>query len=401
MSKVRKVVLAYSGGLDTSVILTWLMENYECEVIAFAADVGQGEELDGVKEKALKCGASKVFIEDLKEEFLREYAFRALKADSVYEKKYLMATSLARPIIAKRQIEIAIQEGADAVSHGATGKGNDQVRFELTYKSIDPNMKVIAPWREWDIRSREDAIAYADKHNIPIPVTRDKPYSMDRNIWHLSIEGGVLEDPWNEPPEDIFLLTTSPEKAPDKPTYIEIGFEKGIPISLNGNKISPVALVEQLNKLGGENGIGRVDIVENRLVGMKSHGVYECPGATILYAAHRELLYLTMDRDSMHYRELLAARYAELAYNGQWFTPLRTALDAFFDSLEEKVTGTVKVKLYKGNCSPVGRKSPNSLYNLEFATFGASDLYDHADAKGFITLFGLPISIDTLRRKGS
>ncbi|MGC9326791.1 MAG: argininosuccinate synthase [Candidatus Hinthialibacter sp.] len=398
MSNVKKVVLAYSGGLDTSVIIPWLIENYQCEVIAFAADIGQGEELAPVREKALKSGASKIYIEDLREEFLRDYCYPMLRAGAIYERQYLMGTSIARPLIAKKQVDIARQEGADAVSHGATGKGNDQVRFELTFQALAPDLKIIAPWREWDIRSREDAVEYAQKHKIPVPVTVEKPYSMDRNFWHLSFEGGVLEDPWNEPPKDMFLLSVNPEDAPDEPEYVEIEFEKGSPVAVNGKAMGPVEIQDTLNRLAGKHGVGRVDLVENRLVGMKSRGVYETPGGTLLTSAHRDLLTLTCDRDTLHYRNLLAERYAELVYNGQWFTTLRRSLDAFFEETEQYVTGTVRLKLYKGNCTTAGRKSPHSLYRLEYATFGEDEVYNQKDAEGFIRLFSLPTKIESLVR---
>lgn len=391
----KKVVLAYSGGLDTSVIIPWLIENYGCEVIAYAADVGQAEELEGVREKALKSGATKAFVEDLRDEFVRNYIFPTLRADAVYEGKYLLGTSIARPIIAKRQIEIAHREGADAVSHGATGRGNDQVRFELTYKSIDPDIRVIAPWRDpkWTIRSREDAIAYAEKRNIPLPVSKSKPYSMDRNLWHLSFESGILEDPTKEPLKEMFLLTVDPMDAPNKPTYLEIEFSEGTPVGIDGKAMAPVALVEYCNKVGGQNGVGRVDIVEDRLVGMKAHGVYECPGATILYAAHKELLHMVLDRRTFLERQRLSILYAELAYNGEWFTPLRDSIDAFVNVTEKNVTGKVRLKLYKGNCAVVGRQSPNSLYSESYATFGASTRIGHEHATGFIKIFGLPIEV--------
>lgn len=391
--KFRKVVLAYSGGLDTSVIIPWLRENYGCEVIAMAADVGQGDELAGIEEKALQSGASRVFIEDLRREFVAEYIFPALRAGAVYEGKYLLGTSLARPVIAKRQIEIAHRVGADAVAHGCTGKGNDQVRFELTYKALDPSMPVIAPWREWSLRSREDAIEYAAAHNIPVPVTKEKPYSMDRNLWHISYEGGILEDPWFEPPAGMFRWTVAPEDAPHEAEYVEIGFEAGYPVSVNGKRLGPVALLERLNAIGARHGIGRVDTVENRLVGMKSRGVYETPGGTLLHAAHRELEHLTLDRETMHFKEGVAVRYAELVYYGQWFTPLRAALDAFVDSTQQRVTGTVRLKVYKGQVTVAGRRSPYSLYDQELATFGADSVYKQSDAAGFISLFGLPVTV--------
>ncbi|KXK34485.1 MAG: argininosuccinate synthase [Candidatus Omnitrophica bacterium] len=394
MKQVKKVVLAYSGGLDTSVIIPWLKETYGCEVIAYAADLGQGEELEPLHEKAIKSGASKLYIEDLKDELWNDFILPVLRADAVYEHKYLLATSLARPLIAKKQVEIAHKEGADAVSHGATGKGNDQVRFELTYKALDPDLKVIACWREpeWTLTSREEAIEYAKARNIPVPVTAAKPYSMDRNLWHLSFEGGILEDPANAPDPEMFLLTTDPEKAPDKPRIIELEFENGRPVKLDGKQLGGVDLVDQLNQIAGENGVGRVDIVEDRLVGMKSRGVYECPAATVLYAAHRELMHLTHDRRTLFFRQQAAILYAELVYNGEWFTPIREALDAFYDSCEKVVTGKVRIKLYKGNCTPIGSESPMSLYSTRVATFGDSGaLYSHSDASGFMRLFGLPI----------
>ncbi|MFC1862671.1 argininosuccinate synthase [Thermodesulfobacteriota bacterium] len=394
--KADKVVLAYSGGLDTSVIIPWLKENYGCEVIAFAADLGQGEELDGLEEKAVASGASKCIIEDLKKPFVEEYIWPTLKAGAVYEAQYLLGTSFARPLIAKRQVEIADAEGADAVAHGCTGKGNDQVRFELTFKAFNPKLQIIAPWREWEIRSREDAIAYAKKKNIPISATIEKIYSNDRNLWHLSHEGGNLENPWSAPKEDMYVLTKSPEQAPNKPTFVEIAFEKGIPNAVNGKPLDSVDIIDHLNKIGGENGIGRTDIVENRLVGMKSRGVYETPAGTILYAAHSILESLVLDRDTSHFKEMLAPKYAELVYNGAWFTPLREALDAFVESTQKNLTGSVRFKLYKGNCIPAGAKSPYSLYREELATFGEEDVYDQMDAKGFINLFGLPLKVRSL-----
>lgn len=393
---VQKVVLAYSGGLDTSVIVPWLKENYGCEVVCFTADVGQGEELEGLEAKALASGASQFVVRDLREEFARDYLFRLLRAGAIYERKYLLGTSIARPLIAKHQVEVAHQVGADAVAHGATGKGNDQVRFELTYMALDPRLKVIAPWREWDIRSREDAIAYAQKHNVPIKASLKSIFSRDGNLWHLSHEGGPLEDPWNEPEEEMFQLSVSPQKAPDTPETIEIGFESGTPVSLNGEKLSPASLIERLNRLGGKHGIGRADLVENRLVGMKSRGVYETPGGTILLAAHRELESLTLDKETLHFKDLVALKYAELVYNGQWFSPLREALDAFVDNTQGPVTGEVRLKLYKGNILVVGRRSPFSLYREDFATFGQEDVYNQTDAQGFIRLFGLPLKVRAL-----
>ncbi|NLG85625.1 MAG: argininosuccinate synthase [Firmicutes bacterium] len=402
MSEIKKVVLAYSGGLDTSIIIPWLKENYGCEVIAMAADVGQGEELEPLNEKAIKTGASKIYIEDLKDDFVKNYVFPMVKAGAVYEGKYLQGTSIARPVIAKRLVEIALAEKADAIVHGCTGKGNDQVRFELTIKALAPQLKVIAPWREWDIKSREEEIDYAIARGIPVPVSKEKPYSMDRNLWHISYEGGVLEDPDFEPKEDMFLLTVSPEKAPDKPTYVTIDFEQGEPVAVDGEKLSPVALVEKLNDIAGANGVGRVDLVENRLVGMKSRGVYETPGGTVLMYAHKELEYLTLDRDTMHYKELIAAKYAELVYYGQWFTPLREALDAFVNVTQQPVTGSVRLKLYKGNIIVSGRTSPNSLYREDLATFGADEVYNQKDAAGFINLFGLPLTVQGwLKNKGN
>jgi len=396
---VKKVVLAYSGGLDTSIIIPWLKENYGYEVIAMVADLGQGEELEPLEEKAIKSGAQKIYIEDVRREFVEEYIFPTLKAGAVYEGKYLLGTSMARPLISKKLVEIARKEGAVAVAHGATGKGNDQVRFELSVKALAPELKIIAPWREWDIRSRDDAIDYAKERGIPVPVTKDRPYSMDRNIWHLSHEGGDLEDPGKEPPEDVLLLTVPPEKAPDEPTYVELYFEQGIPRQLNGEEMDPVALLEKLNTLGGANGVGVVDMVENRLVGMKSRGVYETPGGTILFLAHRELELLTLDRNTLHFKEQLAARYAELVYDGVWFSPLREAMDAFVDKTQRTVTGTVRMKLYKGNCTPAGVISPYSLYDEELATFGEDEVYSQADAGGFINLFGLPLKVRALMEK--
>jgi len=389
----KKVVLAYSGGLDTSIIIPWLKENYGCEVIAMAADVGQAEELDGLEEKALKTGASKLYIEDLREEFAAGFVFPTMMAGAVYEGRYLLGTSFARPIIARRQVEIARKEGADAVSHGATGKGNDQVRFELTYKAFAPDLAIIAPWREWDIKSREDALDYAAAHNVPVAQSLKKIYSRDRNLWHISHEGGLLEDPWNEPPEDVWVLTVSPEAAPDRPEYVVIGFEKGVPVSLDGASCGPVEIIEKLNVIAARNGVGRADIVENRLVGMKSRGVYETPGGTVLYEAHSALEMLTLDRATLHAKQEFSVRYAELVYNGKWYSPLREALDAFVASTQRTVTGEVRVKLYKGNCRAVGVKSPFSLYREDFATFSRDEVYNQADAKGFINLFGLPETV--------
>lgn len=398
--RVGKVVLAYSGGLDTSIIVKWLIEEYGYEVIAFAADVGQGPgELDGLEEKALATGASKAFIMDLRKEFIDEYAFPMLQSGALYEGKYMMGTAIARPVIARAMVQLAMQEGATAVAHGSTGKGNDQVRFELTIKALAPQLKIIAPWRIWNIRSRTDAIAYAKEHNIPIPVTAEKPYSMDRNLWHISYEGGVLEDPANEPLEDMFLLTRSPEQAPAEPEEVEITFVKGRPVALDGDPMGGVKLLEKLNTMAGRHGVGRVDIVENRLVGMKSRGVYETPGGTVLYYAHRELEHLTLDRESMHFKEIIGAKYAELIYYGLWYSPLRQALDAFIGETQEHVTGEVRLRLYKGNISVVSRRSPSSLYSPELATFEEDELYDQKDAGGFINLFGLPLQVEGLLRQ--
>lgn len=395
--QVKKVVLAYSGGLDTSVIVPWLKNNYNgCEVICFTADLGQEEELDGLEEKALKTGASKLYIRDLREEFLRDFVFPTMQAGAVYEREYLLGTSFARPLIAKHLVDIAEAEGADAIAHGCTGKGNDQVRFELTAMALNPKLKVIAPWREWDIRSRQDALEYAAEFNVPVSHTEKDIYSRDRNIFHLSHEGGLLEDPWNEPEERMYQLTKTPESAPDAPTYIEIGFEQGIPVSLNGETLSPVELFIRLNRLGGEHGIGRVDIVENRLVGMKSRGVYETPAGTILRRAHQLLESICLDKHTMHYKDFIAVKYAELVYNGMWFTRLREAMDAFVRVTQETVTGTVRLKLYKGNLIVAGRKSPYSLYREDYASFGEDDVYNQQDAQGFIQLYGLPMKVEAL-----
>jgi argininosuccinate synthase len=400
MSKVtaKKVALAYSGGLDTSIIIPWLKENYGCEIVAVCGDIGQGgEELDGLKEKALKTGASEVYVEDMREEFVTEYLWKLVRSGGVYEHKYLLGTSIARPLLAKRQAEVALKTGCDALAHGCTGKGNDQVRFELTYKAIAPHLNVIAPWREWDIVSREDAIEYARTHNVPIAQSTTKIYSRDRNIWHISHEGGELEDPANAAPDGIWMLSKSPADAPDKPAEVTIGFEAGVPVSLNGNRnLTGLALLEELNRVGGENGIGRIDLVENRFVGMKSRGCYETPGGTILMAAVREIESLTLDRTTLHYKQKLALDYAEMVYNGVWFTPLREALDAFFAKVSEPVTGEVTMQLYKGNLQPLSRKSPNSLYNLDIASFTMGASYDQKDALGFINLIGLPIKVEAL-----
>ena len=400
--KVKKVVLAYSGGLDTSVIIPWLKENYSCEVVAFSANIGQREDLSGLEAKALRTGASKCYIKDLREEFITDYIFRVLKSGAIYERKYLLGTSMARPLIAKYLVAVAEAEGADAVSHGATGKGNDQVRFELTVKALNPDLKIIAPWREWHIRSREDAIDYAAAHNVPVEATKKKIYSMDENLWHLSHEGGRLENPWNEPDEDMFKLTVSPEKAPDKPTYLEIEFEKGVPVAVDGRRLKPLTLVEKLNNLGAKNGIGRVDMVENRLVGMKSRGVYETPGGSILVFALRDLESITLDKETMRWKDLVAQKYADLTYNGQWFTSLKEQLDAYLEAAMRFVSGTVRLKLYKGNIIPAGRKSPHSLYREEYATFGREEVYNQHDAEGFINIFGLPLTVEAiLDREGA
>ena len=397
----EKVVLAYSGGLDTSIIIQWLIENYGYEVIAVCGDVGQGKETDGLEERALASGASKIYIEDLRSEYVDDFIFPTLKAGAVYEGKYLLGTSHARPIIARRLVEIAEQEGAVAICHGATGKGNDQVRFELTIKALAPHLKIIAPWRIWDIKSREDAVDYAEAHGIEIPVTKKDLYSRDRNIWHISHEGMDLEDPANEPQLDSLLkLSVSPEKAPDEPTYITIGFEKGVPVSLDGVKMGGLELVEKLNALGGANGVGIADIVEDRLVGMKSRGVYETPGGTILYTAIQELEYLCLDRDAQAFKRQAAIKFSELVYDGKWFTPLREAISAMVDSMDETVTGEVRLKLYKGSVTPAGAKSPYSLYNEEIASFGDSkELYSHKDAEGFINLFGLPLKVRAMMKQ--
>ncbi len=391
--EIKKIILAYSGGLDTSVILKWLKIKYNCEVIAFAADLGQGKELEGIKEKALNTGASKVYVEDLREEFVKDYVFPMFQGAALYENYYFLGTSIARPLIAKKQIEIAEKEGADAVCHGATGKGNDQVRFELTYYALKPDIKVIAPWRFWELNSREKLINFAKENNIPVPVTKEKPYSSDRNLLHISFEGGILEDPWNEPEEDMFLLSVSPEKAPDTPEYIEISFDRGIPVAVNGESLSPASLLEKLNELGGKHGIGRVDIVENRFVGMKSRGVYETPGGTILYHAHRAVESITMDREVMHIRDSLVPKYAEMIYNGFWFAPEREMLQKLFEETQKDVTGTAKLKLYKGNVIVTGRKSEKSLYNPEIATFEEDSVYNQADAEGFINLNALRLKV--------
>ena len=396
--KIKKVVLAYSGGLDTSIIIPWLKENYDnCEVIAVSADVGQESELEGLEEKAIKTGASKLYIEDLRKEFIEDYIYPTVKAGAVYENKYLLGTSFARPVIAKRIVEIAKKEGADAICHGCTGKGNDQVRFELTIKAFAPEMTIIAPWRIWNIKSRDEEIDYAEAHKIPLKITRETNYSKDKNLWHLSHEGMDLEDPANEPQYDKILeLGVSPEKAPDKPTYVTLTFEKGIPVAVNGKKLGSVEIIETLNKIGGANGVGIADLVENRLVGMKSRGVYETPGGTILYAAHEILESICLDKETQHFKQHVAIKFADLVYNGQWFTPLREALSAFVDKTQENVSGEVRLKIYKGNVINAGVKSEHSLYSEEIATFGEEDVYNQHDAEGFINLFGLPIKVKAL-----
>ena len=400
-NKIKKVVLAYSGGLDTSIIIPWLKENYDgCEVIAVAGNVGQGKELKGLEEKAIKTGASKLYIADLTDEFVDDYVFPTLKAGAVYEGKYLLGTSFARPVIAKKIVEIALKEGADAICHGCTGKGNDQVRFELTIKAFAPNMKIIAPWRIWDLKSRDEEIDYAEAHNVPLAINRETNYSKDKNLWHLSHEGLDLEDPANEPMYDKILeLGVSPEKAPDKPTYVTISFEKGVPVAIDGVKMKGSDIVAKLNELGGVNGIGIADIVENRLVGMKSRGVYETPGGTILYHAHEVLETLCLDKETMHFKQHVAVKFADLVYNGQWFTPLREALSAFVDSTQQTVTGDVKLKLYKGNIINAGVTSPYSLYDEDIATFAEDDVYDQKDSAGFINLFGLPIKVQAMMKQ--
>lgn len=397
--KIEKVVLAYSGGLDTSVILKWLVETYNCEVIAFAADIGQGEELDPIEEKARKTGASAVYIDDLKEAFVSDYVFPAFRANAIYEGQYLLGTSLARPLIAKRQMEIARAEKADAVSHGATGKGNDQVRFELGYYAFDPHIRVIAPWREWELNSRTALMAFAEKHGIPVTSTREKPYSTDRNLLHISYEGGILEDPWNPPPEDMFVLTVSPKQAPDEAEIIDIAFEKGDPVAVDGRRLSPARLLAELNRLGGRHGIGRADIVENRFVGMKSRGVYETPGGTILRTAHMAVESITMDREVMHLRDSLVPRYAEMIYNGFWFSPERELLQTMIDDTQKNVSGTVRLELYKGSCRVLGRRSERSLYSEDFATFEDDAVYRQKDAEGFIRLNALRLRIRRLMEK--
>ncbi len=393
MAKER-IVLAYSGGLDTSVIVKWLQEKYDYDIVVMTANVGQGEtELAGLEEKAIKTGATRVFIEDLREELVKDYIFPMVQAGAVYEGKYLLGTAIARPVIGKKLVETAEKVGATAVAHGATGKGNDQVRFEFAVKALNPYLKIIAPWREWDLKSRSDCMDYACQHNIPVPVTAEKPYSIDRNIWHISFEGGILEDPDREPDHDMFRLTVAPEDAPEQPEEVAISFERGIPYAINGKKFGPVELVEELNCIAGKHGVGRVDLVENRLLGMKSRGIYETPGGTLLAFAHRELEQYTLDRETYHYKEVLALKYAELIYYGLWFTPLREALDGFIQKTQETVCGTIKTKLYKGNINVSGRKSLHTLYHPEMVTFEADELFNQKDAEGFINLYGLPLTI--------
>ena len=397
---MSKVVLAYSGGLDTSIIIPWLKENYDnCEVIAVCGDVGQGDELDVVHDKALASGASKVYIADLKEEFVRDYVYPVIRSGAIYEGGYLLGTSCARPLIAKALVEVAQKEGADYIAHGATGKGNDQVRFELTIKALSPETKIIAPWRIWNIKSREDAVDFANAHNIPVPVTKKRPYSMDRNVLHLSHEGADLEDPANEPLDDLYLICNRPEDAPDEAEYITLTFEKGNAVKLNGEALTPLAMLEKLNALGAKHGIGILDIVENRLVGMKSRGVYETPGGTILHVAHQGLESLTLDRSTMEFKAHAAVKYAQLVYDGLWYTPLKEALDAFIDKTQETCSGDVRLKLYKGSCTTAGMTSPYSLYNEEFVTFGEDEVYNQADAEGFINLFGLPLKVNALMKR--
>jgi len=394
--EIKKIVLAYSGGLDTSVILHWLKETYKCPVVAYAADLGQGEEINGIREKAFNTGADEVVVEDLKEEFVRDFVWSALRANAIYESAYLLGTSLARPLIARGQVEVARKTGADAVCHGATGKGNDQVRFELAYMALEPGLKIIAPWRIWKFKGREDLMEYARSRNIPVPVTRERPYSSDRNLLHISFEGGILEDTWNEVPEDMFVLSVSPEKAPDQATYVEIGYREGDAISVDGHTMTPANLLSHLNDLGGKNGIGRVDMVENRYVGMKSRGVYETPGGTILRIAHMAMESITLDREVMHVRDGLVPKYAEMIYYGYWFSPERRMLQDMIDGSQKNVNGVVRLKLYKGNCIVVGRKSESSLYHPGFATFEGDEVYNQRHAEGFIRLNGLRLKIARL-----
>ena len=396
---IRKIVLAYSGGLDTSVAIKWLKETYGAKIIAFCADLGQGEDLEAAREKALKTGASKVYVEDLREEFVSNYIFPMLRGNAVYESSYLLGTSIARPLIAKKQIEIAEKEGADAVAHGATGKGNDQVRFELTYYALNPDIKVISPWREWPFDSRGSLIEYSERHRIPVTATKEKPYSIDRNLFHISYEGGILEDPWSEPPADMYTIITPPEKAPEKAAYIEISFERGNPVAVNGGRMSPARLLGRLNTIAGEHGIGRVDIVENRYVGIKSRGVYETPGGTVLHAARRAVESLVLDREIMHLRDSLIPRYSELVYYGYWFSPERLALQNLMDDIQKNVSGTTRVKLYKGNCYISGRKSPFSLYHPDLATFEREEIYNQKDAEGFIKINALRLKLGKLKKR--
>lgn len=399
--KLNKVVLAYSGGLDTSVIVPWLRENYGCEVVCFTADVGQGiKELDGLEEKAKSSGACQLVVRDLQEEFVKDYIFPCLRAGAIYERKYLLGTSMARPVIAKAMVDVAKEVGADAVAHGCTGKGNDQVRFELTFFALNPELKVVAPWREWDITGREDAIEYAKKHNVPVPVTKKSIYSRDRNLWHLSHEGDILEDPANEPKKDMYMMSVDPEDAPDQPEYVEIGIVAGLPVSVNGKQLSPASILSLLNEVGGKHGIGRIDMVENRLVGMKSRGVYETPGGTILFTASQELESLTLDRETIQFKDMMALKYAELVYAGKWFDPLRTSMDAFMEKITETTTGSVTLKLYKGSVTVTGRQSPYSLYRQDISSFESGEIYDQADAAGFIRLYGLPMRVRAMLEKG-
>jgi argininosuccinate synthase len=399
MSNVKKVVLAYSGGLDTSIIIPWLKEHYGgAEVIAFCGDVGQGDDYEAITAKAIKTGASKCIVRDLREEFVRDYCYKALSAGAIYEDRYLLGTALARPLLAYHQVQVALEEGADALSHGATGKGNDQVRFEVTYGAFAPHLAVIAPWREWDIRSREDALDYAAKHDVPVEHTTRDIFSRDGNIWHLSHEGGNLEDVWDGPQKDMFKLTVDPLDAPDEPREITLAFEEGVPVSLDGEGLGPVEMVETLNRVAGAHGVGRLDLVENRLVGIKSRGVYETPAGTVLHLAHRELERLVLDRDTLHYKQSVSVRYAQLVYDGLWFATLREALAAFVDETEKEVTGEVRLRLYKGQAEPIGRRSSRSLYRQDLATFGEGMAYDHADAGGFIRLYGLPERVRAMTR---
>ncbi|XP_009770620.1 argininosuccinate synthase, chloroplastic [Nicotiana sylvestris] len=399
--KLNKVVLAYSGGLDTSVIVPWLRENYGCEVVCFTADVGQGiKELDGLEAKAKASGACQLVVKDLKEEFVKDYIFPCLRAGAIYERKYLLGTSMARPVIAKAMVDVAREVGADAVSHGCTGKGNDQVRFELTFFALNPELSVVAPWREWEITGREDAIEYAKKHNVPVPVTKKSIYSRDRNLWHLSHEGDILEDPANEPMKDMYMMSIDPQDAPDQPEYVNIGIVAGIPVSVNGKELSPATLLSELNEIGGRHGIGRIDMVENRLVGMKSRGVYETPGGTILFTAVQELESLTLDRETIQVKDSLALKYAELVYAGRWFDPLRESMDAFMENITKTTTGSVTLKLYKGSVSVTGRQSPHSLYRQDISSFESGDIYNQADAAGFIRLYGLPMRVRAMLEKG-